>query len=158
MIESSSICFQPSSWGDFLCKLINRLEQGTDGMLAGAPGSRPHGMLFHWPIYTIIDRPYRLQSSDNTERFYWIKINCSVKTTVMLPRMLLLSQTILKQRIYVLYAVCCSNLTDADRFHRLSFNCLSNNIDRMKLLRKKPYDSGLYGTAASTGEEILFLF
>jgi hypothetical protein len=23
--------------GDFLCKLINRLEQGTDGMLAGAP-------------------------------------------------------------------------------------------------------------------------
>ena len=100
MIESSSICFQPSSWGDFLCKLINRLEQGTDGMLAGAPGSRPHGMLFHWPIYTIIDRPYRLQSSDNTERFYWIKINCSVKTTVMLPRMLLLSQTILRQRIY----------------------------------------------------------
>jgi hypothetical protein len=27
----------------------------------------------------------------------------------------------------------------------------------MKLLRKKPYDSGLYGTAASIGEEILFL-
>ncbi len=52
------------------------------------------------------------------------------------------------------------NLTDADRFHRLSFNCLSNNIDRlhMKLLRKKPYDSELYGTAASTCEEILFLF
>ena len=92
MIESSSICFQPWSWGDFLCKLINRLEQGTDGMLAGAPGSRPHGMLFHWPVYTIIDRPYRLQSSDNTERFYWMKINCSVKTTVRPQRMLLLPQ------------------------------------------------------------------